>query len=94
MSLKSEMKKAVKRIIKLRKEKEVVPIPQPVNTNQLLDGKVALITGGSSGIGYATAEAFLNSGAKVILAGRKESGLRECCEKLNGGGTANTLFWM
>lgn len=32
-----------------------------------LKDKVAIITGGSRGIGYATVEKFLNEGAKVIL---------------------------
>lgn len=38
----------------------------------MLEGKVALITGGTSGIGKSIAEAFLKSGATVIITGRNE----------------------
>jgi NAD(P)-dependent dehydrogenase (short-subunit alcohol dehydrogenase family) len=37
-----------------------------------LDGKVAVITGGTSGIGAATAERFVAEGARVVLTGRSE----------------------
>jgi NAD(P)-dependent dehydrogenase (short-subunit alcohol dehydrogenase family) len=40
-----------------------------------LDGKIALITGGNSGIGLATAKRFVNEGAYVFITGRRESEL-------------------
>ena len=45
------------------------------------EGKVALVVGGTSGIGQATAEGFARLGASVVLAGRRE----ECGERVARG---------
>src|ERR1700685_571738 len=40
-----------------------------------LDAKIALVTGGSSGIGLATAKRFVNEGAYVFITGRRDAEL-------------------
>jgi NADP-dependent 3-hydroxy acid dehydrogenase YdfG len=40
-----------------------------------LDGKIALITGGSEGIGLATAQLFVDEGAHVFITGRRKEAL-------------------
>ena len=47
-----------------------------------LQGKYALITGGTSGIGFETARQFLEEGATIAITGRSESGLLAAKEQL------------
>lgn len=49
-----------------------------------LDGKVALITGGNSGIGLATAKLFVQEGAKVVITGRREEALDQAVSEIGG----------
>jgi NAD(P)-dependent dehydrogenase (short-subunit alcohol dehydrogenase family) len=48
-------------------------------------GRVALVTGGGTGIGLACARALAAGGAKVMLAGRREDVLRKAAADLGGG---------
>ena len=52
-----------------------------------LDGKIALITGGSSGIGLATAKRFTQEGAHVYITGRNQSRLEEAVKTVGANVT-------
>ena len=47
-----------------------------------LQGKIAVITGGNSGIGLATAKAFISEGAQVVIAGRDKKTLDQAAAEL------------
>ena len=49
-----------------------------------LDGRVALVTGGSRGIGRAIAAAFADAGAKVMLSSRKQESLEKAAAEIGG----------
>ena len=46
--------------------------------SKLLGGKVCLVTGGAGGLGKVIAQAFLNSGAKVVVSDINQEPLKEC----------------
>ena len=47
-----------------------------------LEGKIAVITGGSSGIGFATAKLFVDEGAYVFITGRRQKELDEAVKAI------------
>jgi len=50
-----------------------------------LEGKVAVITGGNSGIGLATAKEFSDQGAQVVISGRDRRTLNEAAKEVGNG---------
>ncbi len=53
-----------------------------------LEGKIALITGGTSGIGLATAKQFVNEGAYVFITGRRDPELAAAVKEIESNVTA------
>ncbi|MBQ8317528.1 MAG: SDR family oxidoreductase [Lachnospiraceae bacterium] len=80
---------SIYRLIKATREKKIIPIITPIPNDQLLENKVAFISGGSGGIGMAIAEEFLKSGCKVILGGTNKNKLENCKKILKTYGNSN-----
>lgn len=59
-----------------------------------LAGKVALVTGASSGIGYGLAKGLAGAGAGVVVAGRRADRLKELVEEIEGAGGQATAVKM
>lgn len=82
MSVKRYLERLVRYLLKGLPINHITTEIVSLAPNDLLKKRKALITGGSSGIGYAIADAFLKSGASVIITGRTEEKLIDCVNKL------------
>ncbi len=82
MALKEYLKRGLHFIIKGVPVRNITPTIVTLAPNELLKGRCALITGGTSGIGFCIAKAFLDSGATVIITSRNDDRLKISCEKL------------
>ncbi len=74
MHWKSSIKKGLEIVFSKRPIQTQASIVQ-LSPNELLKGRRALVTGGTSGIGFSIAESFLKAGADVIITGRTQSRL-------------------
>lgn len=84
MGLASKAKRYIKHI-SLKVEK----VDNPVLYGSLLEGRTALVTGGTSGIGLAIAEAFTRNGASVVVTGRSRARVDAAAETIGSGAAAD-----
>jgi len=80
---KARIKQVLKRLIDRRPVNNVSVTIHTLPHNELLLGRCALVTGGTSGIGFFIAQAFLDAGAYVIITGRNRERLDNAIMKLN-----------
>ncbi len=85
MHIKSSIKKGIKFLFAKRPIQTKAIITQ-FAPSECLKGRCAIITGGTSGIGYAIAKSFLEAGAKVIITGRCESRIQSSLKSLGHHG--------
>lgn len=82
-----KIKNLIKTLLCKKQKKIVVQVNVvQLTPNDLLKNRSALITGGSSGIGFAIAEAYLKAGAKVVITSRSETKLNDAISKLSAFG--------
>ena len=70
------LKKIVRKLFKEKK----VPIYTQIRDGEVLKGKNAIVTGGSSGIGFSIAEDFVKNGCNVVIIGSNEEKLKSIKE--------------
>lgn len=82
MTLKKYIKRGVRYLIKGEPVKYITASISYLSPHERLLGKKIIITGGGRGLGYSMAEKFIVEGARVLIAGRNESLLKEQARKL------------
>lgn len=97
MSIKQYLKRGVQYIIHGQPIQKVYTQVTYLAPTELLKGRTALITGGTSGIDYEIAKAFINAGAECIITGRTEEKVQKVCNKIseetNTRDNAHGLAW-
>lgn len=82
MNILKKLKFVVKRLLDCFAPK-IYTLVSTLAPNELLKGRTALITGGTSGIGYEIAKAFLNAGASVVITSRSLDNAKIAAKQLD-----------
>ncbi len=82
MSLANYIKRGIKFILTGVPEKKVYTNIAYLAPSEMLKGRTALITGGTSGIGFEMAKAFIRAGATCVITGRNEEKVKKACVEI------------
>ena len=66
---------------------ELPKYKQPMMPEGFLEGKVAIVTGGATGLGNAMAKEFARLGANVVIASRNQSNLDNAVKEIEKNGS-------
>lgn len=83
MGLKQYIKRGVKFILHGVPERKVYAQVSYLAPSEMLKGRTALVTGGTSSIGFEVAKAYINAGARVVITGRNEEKVKKACEVID-----------
>lgn len=83
MKIRDYIKRGIKYIIYGQPTTKIIAQISYLAPTEMLVGRTALITGGTSGIGYEMAKAFINAGATCIITGRNETKLNEASKRID-----------
>lgn len=83
MKIREYIKRGIKYIIYGQPTTKIIAQISYLAPTEMLVGRTALITGGTSGIGYEMAKAFINAGSTCIITGRNETKLNEACKRID-----------
>lgn len=80
----ADLRRLARNIVSFIKMKNIVPIYNTIPKGNEFLGKVALVIGGTGGIGKAISKRIVNGGGSVIVAGSHEESVEKALEELNG----------
>ena len=78
----------IRKLVSIIKREQLVPVIQIETDTEQFKGRVAVISGGTGGIGLSIAKTLLSSGCKVILAGTNLDKLKDTIDNLNTSNAA------